>query len=185
MSLDETTSTLIGNMDEIADFKRWLGERHENDTIAIDTETSGLDPRDPGARIRLIQFGDTQHGWAMSWEDWRGAAMEAMTQYEGTFAFHNCFSGDTEFITREGMRTLEDSVGETVEVWDGTEWSKADIRSFGDQPLQRVVLAPRGRRSSHHEIVYVTPDHRWELIDGSLTTDLSHGDVIPMRALQA
>ena len=89
MSLDETTSTLIGNMDEIADFKRWLGERHENDTIAIDTETSGLDPRDPGARIRLIQFGDTQHGWAMSWEDWRGAAMEAMTQYEGTFAFHN------------------------------------------------------------------------------------------------
>ena len=43
----------------------------------MDTETSGLDPRDPGAAIRLIQFGDGKHGWSMPWQNWRGLALEA------------------------------------------------------------------------------------------------------------
>jgi DNA polymerase-1 len=70
-------------------FKRWLGERHENNTIAVDTETSGLDPYAPGSRVRLCQFGDTKTGWAIPWEDWRGLALEALKEYEGHWVFHN------------------------------------------------------------------------------------------------
>lgn len=71
------------------EFKRWLGERHENDVIAVDTETTGLNPRDKGAAIRLIQFGDTKTGWSVPWLDWRGLALEALGNFDGIFATHN------------------------------------------------------------------------------------------------
>ena len=70
-------------------FKRWLGERHENDAIAVDTETTGLNPYDRGAAVRLIQIGDTQQGWSIPWLDWRGLALEALNQYDGTLITHN------------------------------------------------------------------------------------------------
>ena len=65
---------LVQSLDEAMAFKRWLGERHENNAVAVDTETTGLDPREPRAGIRLIEFGDTMNGWAVPWEDWRGLA---------------------------------------------------------------------------------------------------------------
>jgi len=89
MGLDDVQLHLVETLDEALAFKRWLGERHENDAVAVDTETSGLDPRDPGARIRLIQFGDTRQGWSVPWEDWRGLALEALGAWEGTFVTHN------------------------------------------------------------------------------------------------
>jgi DNA polymerase-1 len=70
-------------------FKRWLGERHENNVIALDTETTGLNPRDKGAAIRLIQFGDTKQGWSIPWLDWRGLALEAASAWDGIWATHN------------------------------------------------------------------------------------------------
>src|SRR5262245_35038772 len=88
-ALDHVALHLVTNLDEACEFKRWLGERHENNVISIDTETSGLDPRAPGARVRLIQFGDTRVGWAVPWEDWRGLALEGLNGWEGTFGTHN------------------------------------------------------------------------------------------------
>ena len=89
MTLDGTRMNLVTNLDEAMDFKRWLGERHANDAVAVDTETTGLDPREAGAGIRLCQFGDTMNGWSIPWEDWRGLCMEALTQYDGTWVYHN------------------------------------------------------------------------------------------------
>ena len=89
MSLAGTKLELVTTFDEAAAFKRWLGERHENNAIAIDTETTGLNPRDTGAAVRLIQIGDTQQGWSIPWLDWRGLALEAMTQFDGTLITHN------------------------------------------------------------------------------------------------
>ena len=74
---------LVKSTDEVFEFKRWLGERHENDAIAVDTETTGFDPLEDGATIRLIQFGDTMRGWSVPWEDWRGLARETLETYEG------------------------------------------------------------------------------------------------------
>lgn len=88
--LDGVQLHLVETLDEAMAFKRWLGERHEGDVIGVDTETTGLDPRAPGAGIRLIQFGDTQRGWAIPWEDWRGLALEALREWDGITAYHNC-----------------------------------------------------------------------------------------------
>ena len=89
MSLSGTQLELVNSFDMAMAFKRWLGERHANDAIAVDTETTGLDPRAAGAGIRLIQFGDTMSGWSLPWEDWRGLAMEALTGWDGLFVYHN------------------------------------------------------------------------------------------------
>jgi DNA polymerase-1 len=80
---------LVRNIDDVMEFKRWLGTEHANNVIAVDTETSGLDPYEPGARIRMCQFGDTKTGWAIPWDEWKGAALEALKSYEGGWIFHN------------------------------------------------------------------------------------------------
>lgn len=87
--LQDATFHLVTNLDEALAFKRWLGTRHEGNTLAFDTETSGLSPYVPGARIRLIQFGDTRDGWAIPWEDWRGLALEALREWRGDLVGHN------------------------------------------------------------------------------------------------
>jgi DNA polymerase-1 len=78
---------LIGSLDEAWEFKRWLGERHEGDVIACDTETGGLNYRRHD--LRLVQFGDTQTGWAIPWHDWQGLVKEVLTTYDGELAMHN------------------------------------------------------------------------------------------------
>lgn len=88
-ALDGVNLQLVLTLDEAMEFKRWLGTRRANNAIAVDTETTGLDPRDPGAAIRLIQFGDTTHGWAIPWQDWRGLALEALNAWDGDWVYHN------------------------------------------------------------------------------------------------
>lgn len=96
----------------------------------------------------------------------------------------NCFTGDTEIITRDGIRNLIECLGEDIEVWDGTQWAKATVRDFGTQPVQRITFAPFGIRSNHRVVEIATPDHRWELRDGKLTTNLNVGDAIPASAAE-
>lgn len=85
--LSEVKLYLVESLEEAWDFKRWLGERHENDLIACDTETGGFNyKRDP---LRLVQFGDTMKGWSIPWDDWRGLVKEVLSEYEGEIAFHN------------------------------------------------------------------------------------------------
>lgn len=87
--LTSATFTLVESFEEAAAFKRWLGERHENNAIAFDLETSGLRPRAPGAAVRLCQFGDTRQGWALPWGDWRGLALEALEAWGGDLVTHH------------------------------------------------------------------------------------------------
>lgn len=78
---------LVNDIETAWEMKRWLGERRE--ILGLDTETSGLDPYAPGARLRLVQIGDHNSGWAIPWERWGGVAIEALTQWEGEIALHN------------------------------------------------------------------------------------------------
>jgi DNA polymerase-1 len=112
MSLEDVELNLVTTLDEALAFKRWLGERHENNAVAVDTETSGLDPRSSGARIRLIQFGDTQHGWAIPWQDWRGLALEALAAWSGDVIYHNCL------FERRWLETHSDFRYDPARSWD-------------------------------------------------------------------
>lgn len=106
----------------------------------------------------------------------------------GSMALNNCFAGTETFLTRAfGSVPLSDVVDEPVEVLTKDGWRSAVVKSFGVQQLQEVVFTPvlhkkqslQGLRSNHTLRKQVTANHRWELVDGSLTTDLQIGDVIP------
>lgn len=85
---------LVESIDDAMDLKRWLGERRET-PIAVDTETGGLDPH--RHRLRLVQFGDMNHGWAVPWELWGGVAVEIFNSWDGEWTMHHgCF--DWRFI---------------------------------------------------------------------------------------
>lgn len=77
---------LVNSMDKVIEFKRWLGERREG-ILCYDTESEGLKPE--RHKLRLCQFGDMRHGWAIPWEEWGGVAREVLTTYEEELGMHN------------------------------------------------------------------------------------------------
>ena len=90
----------------------------------------------------------------------------------------NCFTSDTEFITRSGVCAFKDCYnGEVVEVIDKDgKWQKATIRNYGKKPMQKVLL-----QSGRSQVeVRCTYDHRWILNNGEVTTNLKVGDILIM-----
>ncbi len=86
--LDVVNLHLVDRYDELQNFFRWLGTQHEENALAFDTETTGLNPYLSGQAVRLIQIGDTMHGWAFP-PEWHGAALEALRAWEGDWLAHN------------------------------------------------------------------------------------------------
>jgi DNA polymerase-1 len=71
-------------MDEVDAFMSWL-ERPRR-LLGVDTETTGLSlARD---HIRLIQFGDSDEGWALPME-WAGLARHVLERYDGPMVLQN------------------------------------------------------------------------------------------------
>ena len=98
-TFDGIRLTLVESLDELDAFRRWLGERRP--VLGVDTETTGLSlARD---KIRTIQFGDARQGWAMAWDDWRGAAREVMEQYAGPIVLHN-IKFDAGMMIKDGIK---------------------------------------------------------------------------------
>jgi DNA polymerase I-like protein with 3'-5' exonuclease and polymerase domains len=88
--------TLVNNADACGDLMRWLSGR---DVIGLDVESTGLDPlRD---RVRLVQVGDGQHGWAIPFERWGGLFEELASRYRGTYVCHSAF--DWKMLKKEGI----------------------------------------------------------------------------------
>jgi len=85
--LDDVQLTLIRTPDDVAAFRRWIGERRPVHALGFDTETTGLDIRNDD--VRLIQFGDGRHGWAMDREDWLGLARWVFDTWDGRYVTHN------------------------------------------------------------------------------------------------
>jgi hypothetical protein len=95
-----------------------------------------------------------------------------------------CLAGDTEVITPHGERPIRELVGDVtllVPAANGDTyrnhgiWQKAEVRSFGVQPLSDVILS-RGRSV---KVVRATAEHRWILAgcDGFVpTSELKKGD---------
>lgn len=76
----------------------------------------------------------------------------------GSAALNNCFSGETEYITRDGIKTLKETVGTTQRVLAaGGKWVDAKIKTFGEQELYRLVV----KRGVRYKTIMTTADHRW------------------------
>jgi DNA polymerase-1 len=85
--LDDVELHLVDDFETASELIRWLGTEDAVDSIAVDTETTGLVRGKD--HIRLAQVGGFQHGWAIPWEDWRGLFKEVITKYSGRFDMHN------------------------------------------------------------------------------------------------
>lgn len=80
----------------------------------------------------------------------------------GGAALNNCFAGETEIITRDGIKRINDVVGTTQTLLTiGGKWVEAPIKSFGMQKLSKITLQ---RRNVQH-VIYATADHRWFVKD--------------------
>lgn len=79
---------------------------------------------------------------------------------------NNCLAGSTRIITREGVRRLDELVGQDFEVLNRYgEWERAESRCFGVQTLYKVVFSCGAE-------VAATADHRWwQRGGGRVTTD--------------
>lgn len=76
----------------------------------------------------------------------------------GSMALNNCFAGETEIITRDGIKTIKDCVNTNQYVLtDNGKWVEAPIQSFGKQKLMKITLKRNGCKKE----VFATPDHRW------------------------
>lgn len=101
---DKLQLHLVRNHSDVNAFFRWLDQPRE--VLGADTETTGLSAeRD---RIRLMQFGDEEAGWAIPWEDWRGVAKEVFDGYAGEYVWHN---------SKFDIRMISNDFGMSVAKW--------------------------------------------------------------------
>lgn len=89
---------------------------------------------------------------------------------------HNCFTGSTKFITDKGIRQFLDfKDGDVVTVKDKDGiLREATVRQYGIQDMNVVTL----RTNNMERQIKVTPNHRWILKDGTVTTNLKIGDIL-------
>lgn len=89
----------------------------------------------------------------------------------------NCFGRETRFLTTSGVRSFEDfNDGDIVEVFSHTGVKrKAVVHNYGRQKLYNITFK-RGKNS--FRTIRATRNHRWLLLNGNQTTNLSVGDSI-------
>lgn len=84
--LDDVQLHTVDNLEALWACQRWAGERRDG-PLAFDTESGGLNPHTDA--WRLIQLGDTRHGWAAPVTGWGGGMIELLTGYQGDLLAHN------------------------------------------------------------------------------------------------
>lgn len=68
-----------------------------------------------------------------------------------------CVTGDTEILTKDGYKRIDSLVGQTIEVWNGFEWSSVTPKITGvDQKILKITFSD-GRELS------CTPYHKFHL----------------------
>lgn len=152
----------------------------ESERVACDIETNGL--AEESYEVKVIIIGTAEHACVLDAYNPKHvqAARDALAAAR-EIVFHNCFAGPTQFLTRQGLRTLESCAGQRVEVWTGERWQWATINAFGDASVSRVEFGWTKSRSSIRETFDATANHRWLLRDGRVVTtaELKPGDVVP------
>lgn len=102
----------------------------------------------------------------------------------GGAALNNCFAKETLFWADGRLVSFADLIEANVEqvmVETAVGQRQAVVHSFGKQKLQRVIFSPCGLRSNYVLDYNVTPNHRWILSDGSVTTNLKIGDRVTIN----
>lgn len=99
---------------------------------------------------------------------------------------HNvsCFSGDTRFLTKEGVKTFSEMVGRRTEVLgkDGL-WKSAEIKSFGKQPTVLLNLKIQSGKSKRIKTIKTTKEHLWFSVQNKDSRKLPKISIKPTNEL--
>lgn len=83
-----------------------------------------------------------------------------------------CVSGDTKILTKDGYMEIQSISGKSLEIWNGVEWSEADIVQTAQNAEVISVTVDSG------ESITCTPGHIFYLQSGKkvVAADLKEGD---------
>ncbi len=97
--------------------------------------------------------------------------------------YNNCLSGDTEFLTKEGVFTLREKVEQQVQILSpvSNDWETAQVQYFGQQRLNKITFSNIRGKSKKTWTIRATAEHRWPLTDGVVTSHLVVGDYVAAR----
>lgn len=107
-------------------------------------------------------------------------------EHEGRkISYSNCFSGDTEIVTKDGIKKIGNLVGENIKVLSYGKWRNATVQNFGEQKLVALHL----QKNRAKKTIYVTEDHVWYVSNQpkfkeKKTIDLESGDQIPVDVIK-
>ena len=95
--------------------------------------------------------------------------------------FNNCGVASTKLLTKEGWKTFGELNGSSVDLLSPIDglYKKATVYSHGVQPVYEYTFKPLRGKSKVEYKVRFTEDHKWALTNGTSTTNLSVGDVVP------
>lgn len=141
LNLESLQLRMVTSVEDALEVKRWLGERRPS--LAVDTETSGLDPRKE--KLRLVQIGDLTGGWAWGFEEWKSFSQDVLKDYSGRIVGHN-FKFDEHFCVYNGVKIPPSSQHNDTMIMahllDAT-------RPVGLKPLSDALLDPRASAGQH------------------------------------
>lgn len=163
---------LLARCTYLSKYSRENGKETWTDTIQRVVDAScDLDPRvENKERERLFHVFWTMQALPSGRGLWVGGVPGIPSD-----ARYNCFSKETRFWADGRLVSFEDAVGSEVNVLckDG-QWRPAEIKNFGRQKLQRIVMKAPGRSNFAFEFV-ATANHRWFTSRGEVA-DLRVGD---------
>jgi len=87
---------------------------------------------------------------------------EAVRRAPDFAVLNPCVTGETQILTSDGYRPIQDTIGEEIKVWNGENWSFVTPFSTGVNPILRVEL-------SDGSSLNCTPNHKWLILDGTST----------------
>lgn len=135
MSLDHVKLHLVENMDDMRAFDAWLlSGPLQHGKMGVDTETTGLSPEKD--RVRMVQLGDLNEGWAFATEGPIASvaiATEAVKRFQGTMLMHNA-PFDYAMLTRLGVSLDRSRIEDTR------------IKAHIQEPHMSTALKPQTTR---------------------------------------
>lgn len=153
---------------------------------------------------RFVRYGEKI--WSNTSNDWVGVKTNRVingyfpevvydiTTSTGTFICqeqycHNCLTGDTKFLTKEGIKRLDGMVGKDVMVLNKNHtWEHGVVHDFGEATIWELTVERLGVKKT----IRCTGNHHWYIKDKKakslrmvLTEDLTPGMVIPFNTSRA
>lgn len=129
--------------------------------------------------IEATQKGE--HWWARCpYHDDKKPSWRIRDQVEhANHGANHCLARETRVITFDGVRAIGGLAGTTQRLLTSkSEWVDAQVRSFGVQPLLRVVLSRNGIGKE----IFATPEHRWLLRGESVARTLIERTTVELRS---